>query len=138
MAEPSYRYREQTLLDRFDAPSADGCWPWRGDRNGKGYGRMFVRRADGRPARIAAHRVMYERIVGPISAGLTIDHLCRNKVCVNPAHLEPVTIRENIRRGTSDHCRRGHAFDEANTRLERSKSGTRRRCRACATERLAA
>lgn len=70
-----------------------GCWVWTAASNGRGYGRIWV---DGRPH--PAHRVAYEIHVGPIPAGMEIDHLCRNRGCVNPAHLEPVTRRENLRR----------------------------------------
>lgn len=64
------------------------CWEWTGQKD-SGYGRY-----SGRPA----HRVTYEVLVGPIPDGLTLDHLCRNKGCVNPDHLEPVTSSENTRR----------------------------------------
>lgn len=73
----------------------DGCWVWTAHGNNRGYGRF---RVGGRQA--YAHRVAYELRNGPIPPGLTIDHLCRNKMCVNPAHLEPVTLRENALRGS--------------------------------------
>lgn len=88
-----------------------------------------------------AHRFAYEDIVGPILEGLTIDHLCRVRHCVNPAHLEPVTHLENVRRGNGGlnqlaktHCPKGHPYDEENTyRLPSRPSG--RYCRACRRER---
>jgi len=70
------------------------CWVWQRAKTELGYG---VARADGKNQ--YAHRMMYEREVGPIPDGLSLDHLCRNPSCVNPAHLEPVTHGENLRRG---------------------------------------
>lgn len=68
----------------------DGCWQWTGPQDHGGYGRI---------SSIRVHRYAYELLVAPIPEGLTIDHLCQNRLCVNPAHLEPVTMIENIRRG---------------------------------------
>lgn len=121
-------------VDRRD----DGCWWWvgpRSRRNNVQYGA-----AAGPSGRtIAAHRLAYELLVGPIPDGLQIDHLCRNTRCVNPDHLEAVTQRENILRGNAPaaenarktHCIRGHAFDEANTIIQRSG---KRSCRTCVNE----
>jgi len=85
-----------------------------------------------------AHRFGYELLVGPIPTGLTLDHLCRVRTCVNPAHLEPVSIGENVLRGDTrpaanlkkTHCPRGHAYDAANTYIAR---GGERHCRTCNT-----
>ena len=66
-----------------------GCWEWRGVKSRSGYPRLGAR---------PAHHVYYERARGPVPAGLTLDHLCRNRGCVNPDHLEPVTLLENVRR----------------------------------------
>jgi len=76
----------------------DGCWWWTGAVDGQ-YGRFWIgpRTQSGRI--VQAHRYAYERLVGPIPDGLHIDHLCCNKLCVNPAHLEPVTGVENVQRG---------------------------------------
>jgi hypothetical protein len=71
------------------------CWEWTG-RTDQGYGRVSI---GGRQLR--AHRVVYERLVGRVPDGLVLDHLCRNRGCVNPDHLEPVTNEENIRRGVA-------------------------------------
>ena len=109
----------------------DECWPWIACINKKGYGHF---RLKGRLNR--AHRVAYELITGLIPAGLTIDHLCRNRKCVNPQHLEAVTMKTNTLRGESPaalnakktHCKRGHPFDEANTIIELYGA---RRCREC-------
>ena len=82
-----------------------------------------------------AHRMIYELLVGPIPDGLEIDHLCRNRGCVNPGHMEPVTHRENLMRGDTvaaanpakTHCIRGHPYDDENT----YRYGSHRYCRAC-------
>lgn len=111
-----------------------GCWEWQARINRTGYGRFKVGRRE-----YAAHRIAYELLVDRIPEGLDIDHLCRVRHCVNPEHLEPVTRRENIRRGLTGHnsnnhnarkthCKRGHPFDTANTA---KLSGGRRGCLAC-------
>lgn len=80
-------------------PSDDGCWVWTASQNGTGYGALTIA-----GARKLAHRLAYAHLVGPIPDGLDLDHLCRNRMCVNPAHLEPVTRRENLRRSPLLHC----------------------------------
>ena len=97
------------------------CWLWTGATTPYGYGTIAVGRKT-----ILAHRVAYLLVVGPIPSGLTIDHLCRVRSCVNPAHMEPVPGRINTLRGEGvtakqarkTHCQRGHAYDEANTHLD--------------------
>ena len=86
---PSLRERVEARIDR----SGD-CWVWTGSRTGAGYGQVWSRRGNR-----GVHRIVYEQLVGPIPDGLVIDHLCRNRSCCNPAHLEPVTMAENVRRG---------------------------------------
>lgn len=94
--------RSQTLNGAFwarvDTSHRSGCWVWIGKRDRDGYGN-FSFSVGGRRMWWLAHRMAYEIARGPIPAGLTIDHLCFNKPCVNPWHLEPVTNEENIRRG---------------------------------------
>ena len=106
------------------------CWRWIGS-GGRGYGIFHV------PGRgnVGAHRFAYEQMRGPIPAGLTLDHLCRNRWCVNPAHMEPITTGENVRRGVGLSaenarkvtCPRGHEYTGRDT-------DGRRYCRPCNTE----
>ncbi len=117
---------------RISPEPNSGCWLWVGTISVHGYGRM---KRNGKP--VPAHRLVYELLRGPIPDGLVLDHKCRLKCCVNPDHLEPVTIGENSRRGIkgrlTTHCPQGHAYDEANT--YRWPPGTERRyCRACARD----
>jgi hypothetical protein len=104
------------------------CWNWTGPMQKGGYGKH-----GGSPA----HRVVYELLVGPIPEGLHIDHLCRNRACVRPEHLEPVTREENVRRGIEARttCHKGHPWTEASTHWFQVGEWTRRRCRICMTER---
>jgi predicted CXXCH cytochrome family protein len=112
-----------------------GCWYWLGAKKGSAnaYGVFGV---DGR--QVYVHRWSYEHFVGEIPEGYDIDHLCRNPACCNPAHLEAVTHRENLRRGETfaaenarkTHCHRGHEFTEANTYVTRTGSRICRRCHA--------
>jgi hypothetical protein len=109
------------------------CWLWEGCKDRLGYGEVCYRGGNRK-----AHRRSYELLVGPVPDGLELDHLCRNPSCVNPAHLEPVTHAENVRRGISGsvngarqaaktHCKRGHPYSAENTRTHRGM----RQCRTC-------
>ena len=125
---------KQMLPDRFLAKIVaypHGCWIWQASTTHNGYGQFWV---GGRM--VKAHRFAYEMFVGPIPEGLELDHLCRVRNCVNPAHMEPVTHAENVRRGESfsainagkTHCPHGHAYDAENTYV---KPNGWRHCRAC-------
>jgi hypothetical protein len=108
----------------------DGCWEWTGSLT-EGYGQVQSEKR-----KWLAHRLAYVWMIGPIPSGLELDHLCRNRRCVNPHHLEPVTRRENILRGEGPsaqaarltHCKRGH---DLALNAERAGEG-HRRCRVCA------
>lgn len=127
-------YRQASMEDRFwSFVDIDGdCWTWHGALNAYGYGRF---------QQGMAHRVSYELSVGAIPEGLVLDHLCRNTVCVNPAHLEPVTIGENVLRGVNPpavnarktHCIRGHLLSPDNLSIIQGY----RRCKLCACIRQA-
>lgn len=114
-------------------PDASGCWLWSGPLTRDGYG--LVGKGGKGTGMFLVHRVVYEAVCGPIPAGLEIDHLCRVRACCNPAHLEAVTRKENVRRGlrgpgsSRSHCFRGHVLAGENI------AGPDRHCRICARER---
>lgn len=137
------------LMERVEQ-AEDGCWLWTGYVMPNGYAKLTT--PNGRSN--LAHRLMHEELVGPIPGGLDLDHLCRVRACVNPAHLEPVTRRENLARAPhliairvrgplprpsrdrglhnrdKTACPAGHPYDDENTRWYRGS----RRCRACDRE----
>ncbi|MFD9789638.1 HNH endonuclease signature motif containing protein [Streptomyces sp. NPDC059070] len=124
--------------DRFLAKIRDsegGCWEWTGHIKPNGYGQVRVG-----DRKHNVHRLAYEVLVGPIPPGLVIDHLCRNRRCLRPDHLEPVTQRTNVLRGEgpaarnarSTHCVQGHTFDAVNTYVRPNGS---RDCRSCNADR---
>jgi len=108
------------------------CWRLPHEPSRDGY--VYLSNGRGKP-KLLAHRWIYEQVVGPIPAGLDLDHLCRNRWCVNPEHQEPVTRRENLLRGDTvtarnaakTHCSRGHL-------LPPYEPGKKRQCRRCAQD----
>jgi hypothetical protein len=127
-----WRSLEQ-FLDKIRI-AGSGCWEWIGSCSTGGYGHFWI---DG--VCCSTHRLGYELWRGPIPYGLTIDHLCRNRRCLNPDHLEAVTHTVNVRRGLAtgpqpkrDRCYRGHLFTSENTRL--SPDGAQH-CKLCAADR---
>lgn len=126
------------VVDRFAkrvALTDSGCLQWLGATSGGGYAQIKLTPAEGKRL-VYVHRWSYEHHVGPIPPGLQIDHLCRNRTCVNPEHLEAVTPRENVLRSASPvainaaktHCNHGHPLTPENTYP--SPEGWRR-CREC-------
>lgn len=128
------------MTDRFwtKVDRSAECWRWTAATNTAGYGVWW-----NGDRLVLAHRESYRREVGPIPEGRELDHLCRNRWCVRPDHLDPVTRAENVRRGDGPrllrernanitHCPHGHEYTENNTHIQQHGG---RRCRACARER---
>jgi len=116
-----------------------GCWEWQSAKSVKGYGLFTLPPKTRRVHKSQrAHRIAYELLIGQVPDGLTLDHLCRNPSCVNPLHLQPVSIRDNILRGNGHtaqnarktHCPQGHPYDMFNA--YQIPSGGRG-CRICRT-----
>lgn len=111
------------------------CWLWTAGTINSGYGVFWVK-----PQMVLAHRVSYESSIGKIQKGLTLDHLCRERLCVKPTHLEPVPLGVNIKRGISPaaihsrqtHCKRGHHLLGENLLVYQDTQGRLSRiCRTC-------
>ena len=135
----------RTWWERFwnkvaDAPN--GCWQWQAATDQNGYGVFTIGTLSGGGRMWKAHRLSYRIWRGSIPSWLQLDHLCRNRPCINPAHLELVTCRDNIFRGNGvavsnaakDSCPQGHSYTEANTYRFASDPG--RRCRTCRIHRI--
>lgn len=136
----------RSILERFwdkvEHCEAGKCWPWIAARQHQGYGAFWM---GGRM--VPAHRAAYMLLVGPIPDGLVIDHLCRNQACVNPAHMEPVTNAENLRRGNpgapalmaaKTHCKFGHPLSGENVYEHSFRLHGRRQCKTCSRARARA
>ncbi len=131
-ARPSVEDRFWAKVDKATGP--DDCWTWTGSKNHRGYG-LFSKYGCYSPT---AHRTAWMITRGSIPEGLQLDHLCRNKECVNPAHLEPVTGHENMKRAVASRttCRRGHPFVADNIYMENPRKRVCRTCRDAARVRF--
>lgn len=131
------KYHLDKILERV-SNNLDGCWLWLGGTDRKGYG-QFAFWFESKSYCVWAPRLIYVLLKGHPPSGLLLDHTCRQPLCVNPNHLEPVPNRVNILRGVSPsalnslktECAQGHPFDAENTNY----SATQRVCRACKRER---
>lgn len=121
---------EDRFWEKVDKNGENGCWNWTAALTGSGYGNFHLGDRNS-----VAHRLSYLWLVGEVPDGLDLDHLCRNRKCVNPSHLEPVTRQENLLRGltipaehaSKTHCPNGHEFNKENTYI----TNNARHCRKC-------
>ena len=125
-------YDKTTEIRFFEKVDLAGdCWLWTGGLTSRGYGQFWHEGTND-----VAHRWLWCHLVGPVADGLQLDHLCRNRRCVNPDHLEPVTCQENVLRGVGSsasnarktHCKWGHPLAGANLAMNPNGSRTCRRC----------
>lgn len=125
------------LMPRYTVDE-NGCWIWQGSTCEDGYGKCGLR-----AGQTLAHRAYYFILKGPIPDGLEADHLCKNRACCNPEHIDIVTHTVNVRRGDrkenhpnrlKTHCKFGHEFSEKNTLYEYYGDRVQRKCRTCRKE----
>ena len=125
---PNQYTKNPTPEERFwtKVDKTESCWLWTAQKDRNGYGYFTVRHG----LKKYAHRFAYELVIGPIPAGLMLDHLCRTHACCNPSHLEPVTHRENMARlaAANTTCGQGHPWTPESTLI--GSRGTRA-CRIC-------
>lgn len=108
------------------------CWLWRGSIGSTGYGVVTRRVAHRQYVTQVAHRHVYRLLVDDIGKELELDHLCKNKICVKPVHLEPVTRQENMRRRYAHNtCKQGHKLEGKNLKTYNYRGMLQRRCRTC-------
>ena len=137
MTNPTWTHVKFWIQDKISI-DVNNCWNWTANKTSAGYGKLW---GD------MAHRLSYQAYTGPIGKGLDIDHLCRNRGCVNPEHLEPVTRKENLSRGigislqkkaaaAKASCKNGHLLTSENTYI-RPSDGIRqcRKCKSASTAR---
>lgn len=138
---PSGRSLQDRFFEKVMPEPMSGCWLWTAQCNNAGYGCFHMDKKHR-----LAHRVSFEMHKGKIPQGLVLDHLCRVRSCVNPAHLEPVTHKVNINRGVAGkvhrelaalitHCPRGHPYSGDNLYVRPTGNGNRS-CRTCHRERM--
>lgn len=138
MRRPAEAIALTRLLSKAVRDPETDCWQWQGWVTPRGYGEIISH-----DKKIGVHRAMYELEHGSIGEGMEIDHLCRLRSCINPAHLEAVSRKENILRGVSPcarlarrtHCPQGHEYTPENTKIVQTRwgalRGTGRQCRMC-------
>ena len=132
------------LIKERSRKDDNGCWIWLRGKDWNGYGRLWYFRLNkgGKKEQQTAYLVSYWAFIGEVPQGLEIDHVCRNRACVNPAHLEAVDHRTNLLRGASivaenaekTYCSKGHLFDDKNTYQFLAKYGKGRQCNKCRFE----
>ena len=126
--------RNETFWAKVEPEPTSGCWLWIGAKNNQGYGHFSA----GPKKIVQASRWAYEQFRGPVPAHLEPDHVCHNRACVNPSHLELVTHQENCRRverkpvALLTHCRRGHPYNNENRRWFRRGMRFYSQCATCA------
>ena len=137
LSSPNYPELIRRKIARRVSVNDNGCWEWQGSLNPKGYGRMGAFGTKSVGAHIVSYAVFVDE--SPAPAGWSIDHLCSNRRCVNPDHLERVPHAENVRRGNTGitwssrtHCSHGHEFTAENT--GQRSDGTGRLCKKCRRE----
>jgi hypothetical protein len=126
------------LWSRITIDENKGCWNWQGKPDTEGYGEVRIS-----SQLYKAHVYYYQIFEGVIPEGLELDHLCRNRICVNPKHLEPVTHQVNVLRGKSPqsinalktHCIHGHILSVENTYESSRNNFKYRQCKICTRER---
>lgn len=142
--EPRYKITGTLLqsMKRFwlntDFNSLYECWHWNGRTDKNGYGRLNFRSKDFNKNDMAAHRLSYMLFAGELNPKLVINHICHNTLCVNPLHLEQITLSENSKDRWHDnswktHCKHGHIFDKKNTRTAKRLDRITRVCRKCSS-----